>query len=233
VATALNYQIDEYVITLTAAAEEIATLSAQSSTLTAGGTSSTQQGSTTTVDGYVIPADVTMATIIDDAFLEITRRNNNNGVPIMEQYRPQIHLYPGTQTFVYLDPVTADGGSPYYKVFDPDGQTIAEFYLRARDIQIKLFSGTPSPLDYPSDVVKARAVNNVVGYYVDSYDGNGKPVMEAINPRISYGAGDVILIHGARVIASGNTLFFAVYDPDGQPSVYLIGSKLEMLSLWD
>lgn len=232
VATALNYQIDEYAITLTAAADTIATLNAAIATQQVAATSSPQQGSLV-VSGFTIPPDVNVATIIDDAFLEITRQDNPNGAPIMQQYQPQIHLYPGTQTFVYADPVTADGGGKYYLVYDPDGETIEDFYLRGRDIQIKLRTGTPSPFDYPPDVVKARPTSNVIAYYIYGYDDNNKPIMEAFQPRITYGAGDTMLIHGTRVVATGNMIFFAVYDPDGQSSIYVVGEKLQMLNTWD
>jgi hypothetical protein len=236
VATALNFQIDEFSLTMTAAADQIASLEAQQATLVASGSSGGGQSSgssTSLIFGFELPANVTPATITDDAFLEIKGPLNPNNVPIMQQYQPQIHLYPGTPTFVYDDFIVTDGGGHYYEVYDPDGYQIAEFYLRSRDIQIKLRNATPNPFNYPADVVKARAVNNVIGYTIIGYDGNNKPIMAPSDPRIVYGAGDSVLIHGARVFATGNFLYFAVYDPDGKPSIYLVGEKLQMLSVWD
>jgi hypothetical protein len=238
VATALSFQIDEFSLTMTAAADQIATLEAQQSTLVAsgssgGGQSSGSGSSTTLIFGYELPANVTPATITDDAFLEIKGPLNPNNVPIMQQYMPQIHLYPGFSTFIYDDLLVTDGGGRYYEVYDPDGYSIAEFYLRSRDIQIKYRGGTPNPMNYPADVVKAKALFNVIGYEIVGYDGNNKPIMAAAEPHIAYEAGDSILIHGARVYSTGNFLYYAVYDPDGKPSIYLVGNKLEMLKVWD
>jgi hypothetical protein len=57
--------------------------------------------------------------------------------------------------------------------------------------------------------------------------------MEALEPILRWGQGETILIHGTRVIGTGNIIYFAVYDPDGQSSIYVVGSRLEMLNLWD
>ncbi|MEN8242471.1 MAG: hypothetical protein ABFS17_11155 [Chloroflexota bacterium] len=232
VATSLNFQIDEYELTLTAAANQIETLQSQRSTLIPAATSASSSSSSSS-SGYVIPSNVYTVTIIDDAFLEITKMNNNKDAPIMEQVQPQIRLDPGFQTWVYKSHIAADGGGRYYEVYDPDGQSAARYYLRAIDIQIRMSYGSPPPATYPMDVVKVKATSNVIAYYAIGLDSKGKPIMEAFQPRLTYGIGDTIFVHASRVLATGNMRFLALYDPDGKSSLYIVASKVEFLKIWD
>ena len=234
IATSLNFQIDEYELTMTAAANQIASLQAQKATLIPAATSAAgSSGGTTSSSGYIIPANVYTVTVIHDAFLEITKRNNNKGVPIMEQVQPQIKLDPGFLTWVYKDYLVADGGAKYYKVFDPDGESAEDYYLRYLDIQIKMPNGSPPPATYPGDVVKVKTISNAAANYIVDYDSKGKPIMATYDPIIRYETGDRVLVHGRRVFATGNKLFVAIYDPDGKSSLYLVVAKIEFLLVWD
>lgn len=232
VSTALNFQIDEYEITLTAAAGQISTLDAQNETLAARKSPSSSSSSSLN-SGYDIPADVIVATVIKSVVLETSKRDNDKGKPIMVQYQPKIKLEPGFQTWVFEDFVIADGGGRYYKVYDPDGESAADFYLRDSKIQVKLPNGTPPPGDYPGDVVKVRAINNARAFFISDYDSSGKPIMASFEPRIVYEVGDTALVHAKQVITTGNVIFYALYDPDGKSSLYLVGYKLEFLPIWD
>jgi hypothetical protein len=228
----LSLQIEQMQVTLTSAAAQIATLNSQEKTLAVAATAGSQATSTSN-SGYYIPANVYTVTIIHDAFLEVPSGVNNNGTTIMQQVQPQIRLKPGLQTWVYKERIQTDGGGIYYRVFDPDGESSADYHLRAVDIQIRMPDGRPNPISYPTDVVKAKTTSTAIGYYVYAFDGNEKPIMEAINPRISYGANETVLVHAGRIVATGNMIFLAVYDPDGTPGVFIIGEELELLKVWD
>jgi hypothetical protein len=225
-------EIEQMQVTLTSAAVQIATLNAQEKTLAIAATAGSQPTSTLN-SGYNIPANVFTVTIIHDAFLEVPVGVNNKDAPIMQQVQPQIKLSPGFQTWVYKERIPADGGGIYYRVFDPDGESSADYHLRAVDIQIRMPDGRPNPVSYPTDVVKAKTTSAAIGYYVYAFDSNNKPIMEAINPRISYGANESVLVHAGRIVATGNMIFFAAYDPDGTPGVFIIGEELELLKVWD
>jgi hypothetical protein len=231
-ATSLSLQIEQMQVTLTAAAEQIATLNSQEKTLAAAATVGSQSGSSSSY-GYSIPSNVYTVTIIDDAFLEIPHGINDKGVPIMQQVQPQIRLDPGFQTWVYKERVPADGGGVYFQVFDPDGEQAEDYHLRLRDIQIRMPNGRPNPSNFPSDVAKAVTNSTAIGYYIDGYDEFDRPIMEATNPRISYDANQTVLVHAGRVIASGFYVFYAEYDPDGNPGVFILGEELEFLKVWD
>jgi hypothetical protein len=230
VATSLNLQIDEYELTLTSAANQIQALQNQRATLIPAATIAANY---TSSSGYVIPANVYTVTIIHDAFLEITKMNNNKGAPIMEQVQPQIRLAPGFQTWVYKSHIAADGGSRYYEVYDPDGQSAEVYYLRAVDIQIRMLNGSPPPATYPTDVVKAKTNGTPIAYYVYGYDSKGKPIMEAFTPHMSFDKGDTVFVHASRVIATGNMEFLALYDTDGKSSLYIVASLVDFLKIWD
>jgi hypothetical protein len=232
IATALNLQIDEMQVTLTSAAERISTLDSQEATLALAATAGSLPTSTP-ISGYNIPSNVYIVTIIDDAFLEVPNGINENGAPIMQQVKPLIRLDLGFQTWVYKDKIQADGGGKYYRVFDPDGESSGDYHLRAIDIQIRLPNGRPTPSNYPTEVVKSHAISSVIAYFVYGYDSNGKPIMEALTPRITYGPGEMILVYAERVIATGGMHFLAVYDPDGNPSAFLVAEKIEIARTWD
>jgi hypothetical protein len=232
IATSLSLQIEQMQVTLTSAAVQIGTLNSQEKTLAIAATAGSRP-TATPFGGYNIPSNVYTVTVIDDAFLEVPHGYNENDAPIMQQVQPQIRLNPGFQTWVYKEKIQADGGGKYYKIFDPDGESAADYHVRAIDIQIRMPDGRPSPSTYPTDVVKARAISSVIAYYAYYFDEHGKPVMEAISPRISYGQGETIMVHAGRIIASGGMIFYAIYDTDGNSSAYLVGEKLELLKIWD
>lgn len=232
IATALNLEIDEMQVTLTAAADQISTLNAHQAALAKTATSGVLPTSTP-ISGFIIPSNVYVVTLIDYTLLAIPESYNAANAPIMVHYEPRIKLEPGFQTWVYEEKIQADGGEKYYRLYDPDGESSADFHIKALDIQIRAEYGDPPPGEYPTDVAKARLISNTIAYTIIGNDDGGKPVMEMIKPRITYQLGSRILLHAKPVVATGNEEFLVIYDPDGNSSAYIKASKIEFLEIWD
>jgi len=248
VMTAIYLQLENNQVQLTEAANQIATLKAESNSLeTQVVNSSTQAAATAQANSgasgsssggsssYNLPANVyPIVTVDDKAYIFITKRNNNKGAPIMEHYEPRVWFPPGTEAWVFKNAIKADGGQLYYESYDPDGETPPfKVYFKATQIQIRPPFGNPNPKNYPADVAKGvltekRAVHEVVGY-----DDTGKPIMDTYKPFIHYEVDQSVLIYPKYVIATGGSHWYPIYDPDGKPSGYLPVGSIMFPAVWE
>jgi hypothetical protein len=244
VLTSVNLQLEQNKIELTAAADQISTLQSQSNALKTqlsqastqaveNQNSSSSSSSSSPTNNYVIPSNVYTVVTTEKALIYITKSNNNAGYPIMEIREPRVKLPPGTLTWVYKTKVRVDGGSYFYESYDPDGKSEEQVYLRVQDLQVRLPSGKPDPFKFDSNVAKGQFTQKVVAHYAKSYDSGGKPVMEVYEPRIRYEAGTIELLIVEPVTATGGSLWYPIYDPDGKPSLYVQQQYVEFLLVWD
>jgi TolA-binding protein len=250
VLTSVNLQLEQNSFRLTEAANQIATLSAESKLLeTKVATVRTQAAATVAASvannnsgptnnsssNYTIPANVyTITTTARKAYIWIPTDYNDNDAPIMDLHEPRVFFPPGTEAWVYKNPIKADGGALYYESYDPDGE-IPEYkiYFQGRQIQVRLPYGSPNPADYPSNVAKAILLEKTAVHVVNSYDDAGKPIMETYKPYIHYDAGKKVILYPEYVIATGGSHWYPIYDPDGEPSAYLMATKVKFLYEWD
>jgi hypothetical protein len=246
--TAIYLQLENNQLQLTEAANQIATLKAESSSLetqvvnsstqaaaTAQAGSGTSGSSSSGSSNYNLPANVyPIVSVVDKAYIFITNRNNNKGAPIMEHYEPRIWFPPGTEAWVYKNAVKADGGQMYYESYDPDGEPPPfKVYFKSNQIQVRPPGGNPNPKNYPADVAKGvmtqkRAVHEIVGY-----DNAGKPIMNTYKPFIHYDLNQPVLVYPKYVIATGGSHWYPVYDPDGKPSGYLPAGSVMFPGIWE
>ncbi len=247
VMTAINLQLENNEATLTAAANELATLQAESHLLetqvaqastqaasTSSSGSSTSSGGNQGSSKYDLPANVYPIVAVEKAYIFVGDKKNDKGAPIMEHYEPRVVFPPGFEAWVYKDPVKADGGTIYYESYDPDGDPPPfKIYFKANQIQVRPPWGKPNPQNYPSNVAKAVLVDKAVINYAISYDAQGKPVMEPYKPYIRYEAGQHVIVYPEYVIASGGSRWLPVYDPDGKPSGYLWLNWLDFPTIWE
>jgi len=50
---------------------------------------------------------------------------------------PRVIFYTGDEVWIYPTPMTTDGGTIYYKVYDPDMNYPLPLYIRDVDIEIQ------------------------------------------------------------------------------------------------
>lgn len=243
VLTSANLQLEEQMVELTAAANEIATLQSQSILLqTQLAQSATQAASSNNGGGNNnsspapnpdIPSNILTVVTTQKALVFFSKRDNDAGYPIMEIYEPRVKFAPGTILWVYPSRVRADGGDYFYQSYDPDGQSTLDVYFRVQDIQIKHPGASPNPFAYPLNVAMAQFTEKSVAYYAKGVDQGGKPIMEIIEPRIKYQAGDTEILYPAYVVATGGAHYYPIYDPDGKPSTYVRAVDVKFLYDWD
>lgn len=238
--TAVNLQLEKNAIMLTEAANQIATLSADTNLLetqvAVAKTQAANPGDPGNVDptpdsgDYIIPSNVyTVVTTDSKTYVFIEKSKNKNGVPIMGFYEPRVFLEPGRIAWVYKTAVKADGGELYYESYDPDGQTVKEkLYFRGKHIQIRTSSNS-----YPTDVAKATVTSKVSVHRITGYDDKDKPIMDTYKPIISYKVGNSVILYPDFVIATGGSHWYPIYDPDGTPSGYLPATKVSFPAKWD
>jgi hypothetical protein len=239
VITALNLQLDSSSLKLTEAANQIATMAAESSSLetqlavvsTNAENNSSNQNSTS--GGFTIPSNVHTVVTVQKATIFIPKSYNKAGAPIMLPYEPRVYLPAGTEAWVYKKSVKADGGAIYYESYDPDGQTATKVYFKASHIQIRLPSGSPDPDKFPANVAKAEIIDKTVLFVATSYDKAGKPIMVTYKPYIRYNPGNFEIVYPKYVIATGGSHWHPVYDPDGNPSGYIRSTFISFPGTWD
>lgn len=83
-----------------------------------------------------IPVDVVKAKFTTDALLRVEDGTNASGKPIMKIYEPRVNFSAGAYIWIYANPVTADGGALYYKVYDSSGTYGKTVYIRKQDVSI-------------------------------------------------------------------------------------------------
>jgi hypothetical protein len=239
VLTAMNLQLDDQQAQLTQSADQIATLSAQiealetqmaaAPTKNANDSSDSNNG----IDDYDIPSNVYTVVTTQKAVVFVPVDYNKKGAPVMGPYVPRTTLEAGREAWVYKAPVIADGGTPYYESYDPDGESNLEVYLKASQIQIRLPNGKPDPDNYPKNVAKARVTKNTVLFRAYDYDKEGKPAMTSVQPLVRYKEGDYEIVYPKYVIATGGEHYYPVYDPDGNPSTYLRAILVYFPTMWE
>ena len=237
--TALNLQLDSSGTKLTQAAQQISTLSSEFSALqtqlavvstnAAGNTASNN----TNQNGYQIPSNVHTVVTVEKATIFISKSKNKVGAPIMQPYEPRVYYPAGTETWVYKEKIKADGGAIYYESYDPDGQSDLKVYFSAKQIQIRLPNGNPDPDNYPGNVAKAIITEETVVFVVNSYDKQGKPIMETFKPYIRYSPGKFEIIYPEFVVATGGSHWYPIYDPDGKPSGYIQSTFISFPEIWN
>jgi hypothetical protein len=245
VLTSVNLQLDQNHIKLTEAANQIATLSMESRFLeTQVAQIKTQAAATASVGGansgsgsgkYNIPSNVyTIVTTADPAFIWVVNGYNDKNAPIMELHEPRASLPSGTEAWVYKSVVKADGGALYYEVYDPDGSTPDyKIYFQGYQIQIRMPNGSPNPANFPSNVAKAQILEKATVHVVIGYNDQDKPIMDTYKPYIHYNAGQTLILYPKYVVADGGSHWYPIYDPDGNPSAYLMATKVKFLFKWE
>lgn len=243
VLTAVNLQLEQNQIQLTAAANQIATLSADSYRLETQVAAAKTQTAATADPGnnpppnnnYNIPDNVyTVVTTDSKAYIFIEKSKNKAGAPIMGFYEPRVYLEPGTEAWVYKTSVKADGGEIFWESYDPDGSTVKEkLYFRGKQIQVKMPYGSPNPANYPGNVAKGTITDKATVNKITGYDDKGKPIMGTYQPIIKYEAGDTVLVYPKFVVATGGSYWYPIYDSDGKPSGYLPVTKVTFPVKWE
>ena len=247
VLTAVNLQLEEKVLELTAAAEQLSTLEAEANLLKTqvvksedsanddenDNSNNNNNNNNNNNDGFDVPSNVYVVVTTQKAVVYITKRNNDAGYPIMEPYVPRVKLEPARKAWVYKSSIRADGNDTFYESYDPDGNAELKVYFRAQDIQIKLDNGSPSPTKYPSNVAVAEFREKSLVWVQKGTDDGGKPIMVIYEPRIKYQGGEEELVIPKVIIGTGGTHFFAIYDPDGKSSAYVREKDVLFPLFWD
>jgi len=71
------------------------------------------------------------------AVLREIKSYNNAGVPVMGIREPRVIFYTGDEVWIYPTPIKTDGGTIYYKFYDPDMNYPLPLYIRDVDIEIQ------------------------------------------------------------------------------------------------
>lgn len=228
----LNNQIEELQLTVTASAAEIIALEAQNKVLktqvatnanTGGSNSGGSSGSSSDV-----PSDVMIVTVSRKAFLRDKVRSNKQGAPVMAIRDPRIILPTGTYTWVYKKAIQADGGTIYYEIHDPDGKVSRVLYIRAKDFQVRSIGSEPFPSDIPLDVLLVEFPDKEYAREITGYNDKKAPIMLIAEPRVPFDPGDRTWIRGTEIIGSDATIYYEIYDPDGQVSKRLFVRKKDI-----
>jgi hypothetical protein len=217
----LDSRIEELQITLTAAAIQIATLEAENQQ------NETQSNSASPT--YYIPSNARTVIIISKTILRETTRNNKAGKPVMVIKEPRVVLRSGSRTWVYAAPITADGGTIYYEIYDPDGVVTRVFYIRQKDIQVRGLNFKSKYGSKPEDVALAKFVDRAVLRKIKKYNNHGVPVMIIREPRVKFRTGDQIWVYPKEIRADGGVIYFEVYDPNDKYPVVLFVRKVDII----
>lgn len=222
-ADALNAQIEELQITLTASAAEIIALQAQNNVLktqiaVASNNSSSGSGGSSGSDSD-IPSNVMIVTTIKKTFLRDKIGENKQGAPVMRIKDPRIILPSGTYTWIYKKTIKADGGTIYHEIYDPDGKVTRVLYIRAQDFQVRSIGSDPFPDDIPLDVVLAEFPDKAFAREIVSYTSGNKPIFLIAEPRVQFDPGDRTWIRAVETIGADEATYYEIYDPDGQVTV--------------
>lgn len=214
----LNSRIEELEITVTAAARELSALQATNVALaaTAAASSGNSGSSSSPNSEYDIPSYVVEITFIEDAILRDQVGTNNKDAPIMAIREPRVKLPSGTHSWVTNSRILADGGTPYYEIYDPDGEVSRIFFIRLKDMQIRKIGAQPFADNIPLDVVLVEFSDKTYVRSIHDVRANGKPVMRIHEPRILFNAGDRIYVRIVPVVADGGTIYYEIFDTDGQ-----------------
>lgn len=213
----LNARIEELEITVTAAARDLADLKATNAALAAKAASSSGSGGSSSSNSeYDIPSNVVEITFITEAFLRDQVGTNNKDAPVMGIREPRVKLPAGTHSWVTNNRIMADGGVPYYEIYDPDGEVSRIFFIRLKDMQIRKIGAQPFSDSIPLDVVLAEFPDKAFIRSIRETRENGKLVMRIHEPRIQFNDGDRIYIRIVPVVAEGGTVHFEVFDTDGE-----------------
>ena len=165
------------------------------------------------------PSNVTTAVIISSkANLRYTKKNNDAGNPIMLIYEPRIKLDQGSYTWIYKEAIMSDGGIIYFEIHDPDGVVTTVFYIRKVDVQVRSEAHKTSYGPVPLDVAKAEFVIKANLREIRAYNDSGIPIMGIPDDRVIFEAGDSIWIYPRPIESDGGTIYFQIYDPDGNVS---------------
>ena len=209
----LDSRIEELQITLTAAAIQIATLEAEKQ--------QNETQSNSAFPSYDIPSNARTVITITKTILRETTRNNKAGRPVMVIKEPRDVKQSGTRTWIYAAPITADGGTIYYKIYDPDGVVTRVFYIRQKDIQVRGLNFKSKYGSKPEDVALAKFVDNAVLRKIKKYNNNGVPVMIIREPRVKFRTGNQIWVYPKHIRADGGMIYFELYDPNDKYPVIL------------
>ncbi len=205
--------------TLEASTKHIATLESEKSSppSSPSSPSSPTSSSSSTSTTIKLPADVRQVTVIQQANLRISKRNNAVGKPIMSIPKSRIVLTEGAQQYIYKDRVDADGSIVYYEIYDPDGVVTQVLYIRAVDIQLRNSRYNTNYGPIPEGVVYSEVINSkAVMRYIKEYNSKGKPILKIVDPRVVLEKGDQTWIYPSPIISDGGNPFYEIYDPDGK-----------------
>ena len=176
------------------------------------------------------PSNITTAVIITGkANLRRVKNYNNVGNPVMVIYKPRLKLEQGTYTWIYKDPIMSDGGIIYYEIHDPDGVVTTVFYIRKADIQVRSQAHNTSYGPVPLDVVKADFIIKANLREIKNYNDKGVPIMGIPSERVIFEAGDSIWIYPVPLESDGGTIYYLIFDPDGNASRVLYVRDKDLL----
>ena len=72
-----------------------------------------------------------------------------------------------------------------------------------------------------------------VVFVANSYDKQGKPIMETYKPFIRYSHGKFEIVYPEYVVATGGSHWYPIYDPDGHPSGYIRSTFISFPDIWN
>lgn len=224
-----NDRIEELQITLTASAAEIIALQAQNTVLkTQVAANSNTGGSGSGGSSSDLPSNVMVVTMIKKVFLRDKVRTNSQGAPVMQIKDPRIILPSGTHTWIYKKTIKADGGTIFHEIHDPDGKVTRVLYIRAKDFQVRSIGSEPFPDDIPLDVLLVEFPDKEFAREITHYNSKNAPFMLIAEPRIQFDPGDRTWIRGTEIVGADGTIYYEIYDPDGQVSKRLFVRKQDI-----
>jgi hypothetical protein len=123
----------------------------------------------------------------------------------------------------------SDGGTIYYEIHDPDGVVTTVFYIRKVDVQVRSEAHKTIYGPVPLDVAKAEFVIKANLRELKKYNDKGVPIMGIPDERVIFQAGDSIWIYPIPIISDGGTIFYQIYDPDGNVSRILYARDKDLI----
>ncbi|MDH5606095.1 MAG: hypothetical protein OEY93_04345 [Anaerolineae bacterium] len=147
--------------------------------------------------------------------LRSEKSTNNAGKPIMKIHEPRIQFDAGEKLAVYDTVTFADGGEPYYEIYDSDGVVTVVLYVRARDVRQEGGASDGSG-KLPFGVVYAQVLEKTNLRETNEKNKAGKPIMEIKEPRVQFQEGDIFYVYDNKIEADGADIYHEVYDPENK-----------------
>lgn len=147
--------------------------------------------------------------------LRSEKSTNNAGKPIMKIHEPRIQFDAGEKLAVYDTVTFADGGEPYYEIYDSDGVVTVVLYVRARDVRQEGGASDGSG-KLPFGVVYAQVLEKTNLRETNEKNKAGKPIMEIKEPRVQFQVGDIFYVYDEKIEADGADIYLEVYDPENK-----------------